>query len=375
MPNPLSSEELVRYGRHLILPEVGVDGQAKLKEAKVLCVGAGGLGSPLMTYLAAAGIGTLGLVDDDTVDLSNLHRQPIHFTQDLGRTKLESAAEKLYAINSNVGVQLHPERLTRENALRIIEGYDILADGTDNFAARYLVSDACVKLGKPNVHAAIYRFQGQVSVFDAERGPCYRCLFPEPPPPGTAPSCAEAGVLGVLPGVAGTLQAAEVLKLILGIGDPLIGRLLTFDLLDSRFKEVRLPKDQNCPVCSKPCDEIELMEYPDHCGNRTMATQTPEISVEDLHAAVAGGAVLVDVREAFEIAQGALPYKHHIPLGALQGRMRELSPDDDLIIYCRSGARSASATQFLLSHGYPRVRNLIGGMLAIDAAGMAIDRS
>lgn len=368
MPNHLSNEELVRYGRHLILPEVGAAGQAKLKDAKVLCVGAGGLGSPLMTYLAAAGVGVLGLVDDDVVDLSNLHRQPIHFTGDLGRSKLESASEKLYAINPNVRLQLHPERLMSDNAVQIIQGYDIVADGTDNFSARYLVNDACVKLDKPNVHAAIYRFQGQVSVFDAQKGPCYRCLFPEPPPPGSAPSCAEAGVLGVLPGVAGTLQATEVLKLIVGIGEPLIGRLLTFDLLETRFKEVRLPKDPNCPVCSKPHDQIQLIDYPDHCSTPPMNTETPALTVDELDAALAAGAVLVDVREAFEVQQGALAFKHHIPLGSLQGRMRELSPEDDLIIYCRSGARSASATQYLLSHGYPRVRNLVGGMLAIDAA-------
>lgn len=341
---------------------MGPEGQERLRRAKVLCVGAGGLGCPLVTYLVAAGVGTVGIVDDDVVDLSNLHRQPLHSTEDLGRRKLESAGEKLYAMNPNVRLDLHPVRLTASNALDILSGYDIVADGTDNFSARYVVNDACVKLGKPNVHAAIYRFQGQVSVFDASRGPCYRCLFPEPPAPGEAPSCAEAGVLGVLPGVAGTLQGAEVLKLILGIGEPLVGRLLTFDVLETRFHEVCIPKDPACPVCSLPPSEIQLKDYAEHCG---MTPGLPEISVDELDAALASGAVLVDVREPFEVAEFALPYQHHIPVGQLQDRAGELDRSADLIIYCRSGQRSANATRFLLASGFERVRNLRGGVLAL----------
>jgi molybdopterin/thiamine biosynthesis adenylyltransferase/rhodanese-related sulfurtransferase len=363
---PLTSEEQIRYGRHLILPEVGPAGQEKLKAAKVLCVGAGGLGSPLMTYLAAAGVGTIGLVDDDTVDLSNLHRQPIHFTDDIGRPKIESAAEKLYAINPNVHLQLHDARLTSENAFQILKGYDIIADGTDNFAARYLVNDACVMLGKPNVHAAIYRFQGQISVFDAQRGPCYRCLFPEPPPPGTTPSCAEAGVFGVLPGIAGSMQAAEVIKIIVGFGRPLIGRLLTFDVADGRYHELRLEKDPGCPVCSENPTITTLIDYKDHCGPMKSATdELPEMSAQELRDLIeTGGArpILVDVREPYEVMASRLPYKHHIPVGAFGERYTEIDRGDDIVIYCKSGIRSAAAVKFLIAQGYPHVRNLVGGI-------------
>jgi len=365
-----SAEELQRYQRHMILPEVGAAGQEKLKAAKVLCVGAGGLGSPLMTYLAAAGVGTLGLVDDDQVELSNLHRQPIHFTGDVGRPKLDSAAEKLYAINPNTRFQLHETRLTTENALEIIEGYDIVADGTDNFAARYLVNDACVMLKRPNVHAAIYRFEGQLSVFDSTRGPCYRCLFPEPPPPGTTPSCAEAGVFGVLPGIAGTMQAAEVIKLIIGAGNPLIGRFLTFDILGGRFHEMRFEKDPECRVCSAHPTLTKLIDYPEHCGTPNNMSKVPEISAQELKAILDSpnpGIVLVDVREPFEVVAGHLPYQVHIPLAQFASRFSEIDRDADVVIYCRSGARSANATMFLLSQGYLKVRNLAGGILEFNA--------
>jgi molybdopterin/thiamine biosynthesis adenylyltransferase/rhodanese-related sulfurtransferase len=324
-----------------------------------------------MTYLAAAGVGTLGLADDDNVELSNLHRQPIHFTSDIGRPKLESAAEKLYAINPNTRLQLHNARLNKDNAFDILKDYDIVADGTDNFAARYLVNDACVTLKKPNVHAAIFRFEGQLSVFDSTRGPCYRCLFPGPPPPGTTPSCAEAGVFGVLPGIAGSMQAAEVIKLILGAGSPLIGRLLTFDILSGRFHEMRFEKDPDCPVCSDHPTITELMDYPEHCGTPKMSG-VPEISARELHALLESenpGIVLVDVREPFEVIGAHLNYEHHIPLGQFGSRYSEIDRGADVVIYCRSGARSANATIFLLEQGYPRVRNLAGGILAYQSEG------
>lgn len=365
---PLTSEELTRYGRHTILPEVGVEGQEKLKAAKVLCIGAGGLGSPLMTYLAAAGIGTLGLVDDDQVELSNLHRQPIHFSNDVGRHKLESAAEKLYAINPNVRLQLHSTRLVAANALEILNGYDIIADGTDNFAARFLVNDACVMLKKPNVHAAIFRFEGQLSVFDSRKGPCYRCLFPEPPPPGTTPSCAEAGVFGVLPGIAGTMQAAEVIKLSLGVGRPLIGRLLTFDILGGRFHEMRFDKDPACPICSANPKITHLIDYKEHCGPmKSVDNEIPEMSAAELYSLIEAGGprpILVDVREPFEVMASRLPYKHHIPVGKFGERFSEIDRNEDIVIYCRTGIRSAAAAKFLIAQGYPRVRNLVGGIEA-----------
>ncbi|MEA2553098.1 MAG: sulfur-carrier protein adenylyltransferase/sulfurtransferase, partial [Fimbriimonadaceae bacterium] len=331
MSTPLSPEELARYERQTILPELGVQGQSRLKEAKVLCVGAGGLGSPLATYLVAAGIGTLGIIDDDTVELNNLHRQPLHYSMDVGRPKLESAGEKLYAMNPNVRLQLHPERLTSKNALRVIEQYDIVADGTDNFAARFLVNDACVMLQKPNVHAAIFRFQGQLSVFDSTRGPCYRCLFPEPPPPGSAPSCAEAGVLGVVPGIAGTLQATEIIKLITGIGEPLIGRLLLFDLLENRFKDVSIPKNPDCPMCSANATITSLKDYSEHCGvSRPENEPLAEISARELFEIIESGGprpVLVDVREPVEVIASRLPHRHHIPLGSFADRLNEIERD------------------------------------------------
>ena len=362
----LTPEELTRYGRHIILPEVGPEGQEKLKAAKVLCVGAGGLGSPLMTYLAAAGVGTLGLVDDDQVELSNLHRQPIHFTDDVGRHKLESASEKLYAINPNVRLQLHDSRLHSRNALDILSGYDIIADGTDNFAARFLVNDACVMLKKPNVHAAIFRFEGQLSVFDARKGPCYRCLFPEPPPAGTTPSCAEAGVFGVLPGIAGTMQAAEVIKLILGVGRPLIGRLLTFDLLAGRFHELRFDKDPACPMCGPNPKITHLIDYKEHCGPTRSADQgVPQMDPRELWEMIESGAprpVLVDVREPFEVMSSSLPYKYHIPIGQFAERLNTIDRNDDLVVYCKTGIRSEAACKLLIAQGYTRVRNLAGGI-------------
>ena len=368
----LNAEEQIRYGRHMILPEVGQEGQEKLKNAKVLCVGAGGLGSPLLTYLVSAGVGTIGVVDDDRVELSNLHRQPIHFTDDIGRHKLESAAEKLHAINPNVRLELHKTRLTSKNALQIIESYDIIADGTDNFAARFLVNDACVMLKKPNVHAAIFRFEGQISTFDTRKGPCYRCLFPEPPPPGTTLSCAEAGVFGVLPGIAGTLQAAEVIKLILKEGRPLIGRLLTFNVLDARFHEMRFEKDPRCPICSANPKITHLIDYEEHCGTKMEAdsNNNAEISVEELRQLIESGQspTLVDVREPFEVMASKLPYTHHIPLGSFGERFQEIDRNGDVVVYCRSGARSAAATKFLIAQGYPKVRNLAGGIDAYMAS-------
>jgi sulfur-carrier protein adenylyltransferase/sulfurtransferase len=371
MPTTMTPEELIRYARHTILPEVGPAGQEKLKQAKVACIGAGGLGSPLLMYLAAAGVGTLGVVDDDLVELSNLHRQPIHFTDDIGRHKLESAAEKLYAINPHVRLHLHAERLTSANAMRILANYDIVADGTDNFPARFLVNDACVMLKKPNVHAAVFRFEGQLSVFDPRRGPCYRCLFPEPPPAGSTPSCAEAGVFGVLPGIAGTMQAAEVIKLILGIGRPLIGRLLTFDVADARFHEMRFEKDPTCPVCGENPKITSLADYDDQCGTILPPIfGVPELSAGELRDLIEAGKspVLVDVREPFEVVASRLPYQYHIPIGSFGERYHEIDREADIVVYCKTGVRSEAAAKLLIAQGYPRVRNLTGGIEALLAA-------
>lgn len=372
---PLSPEESLRYARHLILPEVGPAGQARLKRSRVLCVGAGGLGSPVALYLAAAGVGKIGLVDFDVVDASNLQRQIIHGTADIGRSKLESARASLQDINPHVDVSLHPVRLSSENALDILADYDVVVDGTDNFPTRYLVNDACVLLGKPYVYGSVFRFEGQNAVFAAEDGPCYRCLFAEPPPPGMVPSCAEGGVLGVLPGIVGTIQAMEAIKLLLGIGETLAGRLLIFDALRMRFRELKLARDPACPVCGDAPTVTELIDYERFCGIETATraqdgqmNDETELSVLGLKELLDRGEpiTLLDVREPYEWDIGNLGPQgaRIIPLGDLPERYEEIEPDVDLVVYCRSGARSARAADYLRGKGYKRVRNLEGGILA-----------
>jgi molybdopterin/thiamine biosynthesis adenylyltransferase/rhodanese-related sulfurtransferase len=363
----LTNEEILRYSRHLIMPEVAIEGQQRIKQARVLCVGTGGLGSPLALYLAAAGVGTLGIVDFDVVDYTNLQRQIIHTTPDVGRSKVESAAEKIHAINPFVDVRSFDTRLSSANALDIFRDFDIIADGTDNFATRYLVNDACVLSGKPNVYASIFRFEGQASVFATSDGPCYRCLFPEPPPPGLVPSCAEGGVLGVLPGLLGVIQATEVLKLILGSGESLIGRLLLVDALAMRFREVKLRKDPNCPACGANPTVRELIDYDQFCGIRgdsaAKTPSVPEIQPEELKRRLdAGEDILVlDVREPHEYRicnlHGCL-----IPLGELSSRFHELDSSREIVAHCRSGIRSAHAVEFLRNNGFARVTNLAGGI-------------
>lgn len=364
----LSVEELRRYSRHLALPEVGLEGQRKLKGARVLAVGAGGLGSPLALYLAAAGVGTIGLVDFDVVDETNLHRQVLFSASDVGRGKLEAAAEKLTAANPHVQVVKFECRLTSENALEIFEGFDVVADGTDNFPTRYLVNDACVLSGKPNAYASIFRFEGQASVFWAAKGPCYRCLYPEPPPPGSVPSCAEGGVLGILPGLLGLIQATETVKLILGEGEPLIGRLLLVDALSMRFREMKLKKNPDCAVCGSHPTVTKLIDYEGFCGiPREPAPTTdaiPEITVEELKAMRDRGEsfVLLDVREPHEVAICAFPESVKIPLGRLSESLPRLSAEDDIVVHCKLGGRSAKAVELLRHSGFRRVRNLAGGI-------------
>ncbi len=364
----LSYEEIRRYGRHLIMPEVGLAGQKKLKASSVLMVGAGGLGSPLGLYLAAAGIGKIGIVDFDVVDESNLQRQVIHATQDVGRPKLDSARDRILGINPNVEVRTYNLRLTSENALEILREYDVIVDGTDDFPTRYLVNDACVLLKKPNVYGSIYRFEGQVSVFHAENGPCYRCLYKEPPPPGLVPSCAEGGVLGILPGVVGTLQATETIKLLLGIGDPLIGRLLLFDALGMTFREVKLRKDPTCPVCGEHPTIHELIDYEAFCGVSAHEAAGEdlsefEITPEELKSRIEGGGevVLLDVREPheYEIVNmgGTL-----IPLGDLPERVHELDSSREIVVFCHHGPRGERAIEFLREMGFRKVKNLAGGI-------------
>ena len=360
----LSHEELRRYARHLILPEVGPEGQRRLKAARVLVVGAGGLGSPLALYLAAAGVGTLGLVDFDVVDASNLHRQILFGTPDVGRPKLAAAAERLRAMNPNLRIERFEERLTSANALAIVRAFDVVADGTDNFPTRYLVNDACVLEGKPNVYASIFRFEGQASVFWAAKGPCYRCLFAEPPPPGLVPSCAEGGVLGVLPGLLGTIQAAETLKLILGAGEPLIGRLVLVDALGMRFRELKVRKNPDCVVCGSKPTVTSLIDYEAFCGEVPAGPAAADATVEELKEKRDRGDrfVLLDVREAHEWPISDLRDSTKIPLGALPASLDKLSKDDEIIVYCRTGGRSASAVQLLRGAGYARARNLAGGI-------------
>jgi molybdopterin/thiamine biosynthesis adenylyltransferase/rhodanese-related sulfurtransferase len=367
----LSNDEIARYSRHLILPEVGMEGQQKLKAAKVLCVGTGGLGSPLAFYLAAAGIGTLGLVDFDVVDSSNLQRQIIHSTKDVGRPKIDSAAEKLTALNPLMKIVKHETMLTSQNALEIIRDYDIVADGTDNFPTRYLVNDACVLLGKPNAYGSIFRFEGQASVFATEQGPCYRCLYPEPPPPGLVPSCAEGGVLGILPGLVGIIQATEVIKFILGKGEPLIGRLLLVNALDMRFRELKLRKNPDCPVCGTHPTLTQLIDYQQFCGivpeqkAATMQNGIPQMSVKELKRRLDAGddLFILDVREPFEY-QIAQIGGHLIPLNDLPKRMNELNTEQEIVVQCKSGGRSQRAAEFLAKNGFKKLHNLAGGILA-----------
>jgi sulfur-carrier protein adenylyltransferase/sulfurtransferase len=366
-----SSQELRRYSRHLLLPEVGVAGQHKLRRSKVLLVGAGGLGAPAALYLAAAGVGEIGLVDFDAVDLSNLQRQVLYVTPDVGRPKLEVAKERLEALNPGVRVVPYEARLTSENALDVLRPYDVVVDGTDNFPTRYLVNDACVLLGKPNVYGSIYRFEGQVSVFDASRGPCYRCLYPEPPPPDLVPSCAEAGVLGVLPGLIGVLQATETVKLLLGTGTPMIGRLLLYDALELKFRELALRKNPRCVLCSPHATQKGLIDYPAFCGIPAPGSQpaegsAPVIEPEALAAALRSDdpPLLIDVREPEEWAIAHLPGAQLIPKGELAERVDEITHARDVVLYCRSGSRSAQAARLLLDLGFTHVRNLAGGINA-----------
>ena len=373
LPLPeLTTDDLARYSRHLILPEVGMEGQQKLKAAKVLCVGTGGLGSPLVLYLAAAGIGTLGLVDFDVVDASNLQRQIIHSTKDIGRKKIDSAAEKLNALNPALKVVKHETMLSSANALDILKHYDIVADGTDNFPTRYLVNDACVLLGKPNVYGSIFRFEGQASVFATEEGPCYRCLYPEPPPPGLVPSCAEGGVLGILPGLVGVIQATEVIKLILGNGSPLIGRLLLVDALNMRFRELKLRKNPECPVCGDHPPVTELIDYQNFCGivpeirqEANLKNGVPQITVKELKRRIDAGedVQLIDVREPYEYQIAQIGGKL-IPQNDVPQRLAEIDRDREVVVHCKSGGRSQRIAEFLMQSGYPRVVNVAGGILA-----------
>src|SRR5262245_33895499 len=365
----LSNDEILRYSRHLIMPEVGMEGQQKLKAARVLCIGAGGLGSPLALYLAAAGVGTLGIVDFDVVDYTNLQRQIIHSTEDVGRKKLESATASLKAINPFVEVVPFDTRLSSTNALEIFRDFDVIADGTDNFPTRYLVNDACVLTGKPNVYGSIFRFEGQASVFATEDGPCYRCLYPEPPPPGLVPSCAEGGVLGILPGLVGVMQATEVIKLILGKGEPLIGRLLLIDALGMKFRELKLRKNPDCPACGKHPTVTQLIDYNEFCGIRgeekPVEAGVPEMQVEELKRRLDAGEDLfvLDVREPHEY-QICNIKGYLIPLGDLPNRVSELDSSREIVAHCRSGVRSAKAVGFLQQAGFKKVRNLAGGILA-----------
>ncbi len=382
-PATLSNDEILRYSRHLIMPEVGMEGQLKLKQARVLCVGAGGLGSPLALYLAAAGVGTLGIVDFDVVDFSNLQRQIIHSTADVGRKKLDSAAESIAAINSNIDVRKFETRLTSDNALELFREFDLVVDGTDNFATRYLVNDACVLTGKPNVYGSIFRFEGQASVFATKEGPCYRCLYPEPPPPGLVPSCAEGGVLGILPGLVGVIQATEAIKLILGSGEPLIGRLLLVDALAMRFRELKLRKNPDCPACGDRPTLTKLIDYEQFCGIRGDATPADaktasaggpgqpttgklgDMTPEELKQRLDAGhdLVVLDVRDPHEYQICNLG-GHLIPLKDLPQRVGELDASREIVVHCKLGGRSAKAVDFLKQQGFTNVHNLVGGINA-----------
>jgi adenylyltransferase/sulfurtransferase len=369
MATTLTNEEIQRYSRHLILPEVGMEGQIKLKNAKVLLVGAGGLGSPLGLYLAAAGIGAIGLVDFDVVDASNLQRQVIHGAKDIGRKKIDSAADRMLDINPNLKIVKHETPLTSENAREIVQQYDIVADGADNFPTRYLVNDVCVLTGKPNVYGSIFRFEGQSSVFATEDGPCYRCLYPEPPPPGLVPSCAEGGVLGILPGTVGLIQATEVVKLILGIGQSLKGRLMLYDALNMKFRELKLRRNPDCP--SGQCSVVkDLIDYKQFCGIPEAPPAPPpatgELEPTEVKAMLDAGHdfLLIDVREVHEYQIASIPSAKLIPLGQLPQRLSEIPREAAIVVHCKSGMRSAKAVDLLKQSGYSNVRNMKGGILA-----------
>ncbi len=369
----LSQAEIQRYSRHLIMPEVGVDGQRRLKVSSVLCIGAGGLGSPAAMYLAAAGVGRIGIVDFDVVDFSNLQRQLLHGTPDVGRSKLESAKDRLHALNPHVDVETHETLLSSDNALKLFEPYDVILDGTDNFPTRYLVNDACVISGKPNAYGSIFRFEGQASVFATKDGPCYRCLYPDPPPPGLVPSCAEGGVLGVLPGIIGVIQATEAIKLMLGVGEPLVGRFLIYDALKMRFRELKLRKDPECPVCGTNPTVTELIDYEQFCGIRPEPAEQPagaavsewEITPVELKRRLDAGddLFILDVREPNEYQINRIPGSTLIPLGELPRRYQELDQDREIVALCKMGARSAKAMEYLRSVGFTSVKNLRGGVL------------
>jgi adenylyltransferase/sulfurtransferase len=373
--NPqLNNEEIKRYSRHLIMPEVGMDGQRRLKAGSVLCIGAGGLGSPAAMYLAAAGVGRIGLVDYDVVDFSNLQRQIIHGTPDVGRSKLASAKDRINAINPHVHVETYEVALSSENALQLFKPYDVILDGTDNFPTRYLTNDACVLLGKPNAYGSIFRFEGQASVFAMNNGPCYRCLYPEPPPPGLVPSCAEGGVLGVLPGIIGVIQATEAIKLITQIGEPLIGRFLIYDALKMRFRELKLKKDPECPVCGVHPTITKLIDYEQFCGIQPAAPEPTAVHGSSNGLEITSVALkerlnrgdkltLVDVREPNEYQINRIPGTTLIPLGDIPRRYAELNKNDEIVVHCKMGARSAKAADFLRSVGFKRVLNLKGGIL------------
>jgi sulfur-carrier protein adenylyltransferase/sulfurtransferase len=367
----LSQNEVARYSRHLIMPEVGVDGQKRLKASSILLIGAGGLGSPLGLYLAAAGIGRIGLIDFDVVDFSNLQRQVLHGTADVGRPKLHSARDRLAAINPEVQIDLYEDRLSSQNALRLFEPYDIVIDGTDNFPTRYLVNDACVLLKKPNVYGSIFRFDGQASVFWPPHGPCYRCLYPEPPPPGEVPSCAEGGVLGILPGVIGVIQATEAVKLILGKGEPLVGRLLHYDALQMRFREYKVRRNPKCPLCGDNPTIQALIDYDQFCGVRGQESPAPptvgsELTVDELKQRLDRGEAvyILDVRNPNEFQICRIPGSTLLPLPELGQRAVEVPRDREVIVHCKSGMRSAKAIQFLREQGFTNLKNLQGGILA-----------
>jgi sulfur-carrier protein adenylyltransferase/sulfurtransferase len=371
----LTNDEIKRYSRHLIMPEVGVDGQRRLKAGSVLCIGAGGLGSPAAMYLAAAGVGRIGVVDFDVVDFSNLQRQIIHGTPDVGRSKLASAKDRLHAINPHVDIETYETAVSSENALQLFAPYDVILDGTDNFPTRYLTNDACVLLGKPNAYGSIFRFEGQASVFATKEGPCYRCLYPEPPPPGLVPSCAEGGVLGVLPGVIGVIQATEAIKLIAQIGEPLIGRFLIYDALRMRFRELKLKKDPDCPVCGTHPTVTRLIDYEQFCGlrpagetssvNQTQTSSGLDITSTELKQRLDRGDKLriIDVREPNEWQINRIPGAELIPLGEVPRRYAELDPEEEIVVHCKMGGRSAKAADFLRSVGFKHVLNLKGGIL------------
>src|SRR5687768_8979714 len=369
----LTNDEVQRYSRHLIMPEVGVEGQEKLKKGSVLCIGAGGLGSPAALYLAAAGVGTIGIVDFDVVDFSNLQRQVIHGTSDVGRSKLASAKDRLLELNPHINIETYETALSSRNALDLFRPYDVILDGTDNFPTRYLTNDACVLLGKPNAYGSIFRFEGQASVFAIRGGPCYRCLYPEPPPPGLVPSCAEGGVLGVLPGVIGVIQATEAIKLVTGIGEPLIGRFLIYDALKMKFRELKLRKDPECPVCGTNPTVTKLIDYEQFCGIRpepqaqsSGATVSEwEITPVDLKKKLDAGdkPFILDVREPNEYQINKMPGSTLIPLGELPRRYQELDPEQDIVVHCKMGGRSAKAVDYLKSVGFKKVKNLRGGIL------------